>query len=460
MSNYLVFSFILGNAFMMWVFFDNRENNPGSAMFVMVSCGFLVLGYLAKLGVGMRPIHPSESGLREPLLGSDAVEQLVTSSPVVQSLPSQARIEIESFIVRALKESRQGHLAAFSNEDEGKWLTITDSDVLVNFSVRNVNWGGVKPNDVEGTITSVDPTYRGKVELEGGQVFENGDQGEELDLHGMQLEYLPDSIGKFTSLCSLDLTNNRLTKLPMSLLLLTNLQTLKLEGNPLLEPPADVCTKGRSAVFTFLRALQDCGRAPLRFGRWLLLGDPGAGKSTLFSFMLGQRPRLFRSTDGIDIETLRTWIQLPGSAAELEVQIDLWDFAGREEYFSTHEYFIPTSDLAIVLLLYKVVSGAALDVERLSFWLAKVQSHCPSATVFVVGTHATKEQLNAHAQIMKAKSVTERRAAETCIKEVLGSEFLSEWYALEQSFSSLSLSLQFVDSLKDMGIEHLKASLC
>ena len=133
------------------------------------------------------------------MLGSDAVERLVTSSPVVQYLPSQARIEIESFIVQALKESRQGHLAAFSNEDEGKWLTITDSDVLVNLSVRNGSWGGVKPNDMEGTIASVDPTYRGQVELEGGQVFENGAQGEELDLHGMQLEYLPDSIGKLHS---------------------------------------------------------------------------------------------------------------------------------------------------------------------------------------------------------------------------------------------------------------------
>ena len=78
------------------------------------------------------------------------------------------------------------------------------------------------------------------------------------------------------------------------------------------------------------------------------------------------------------------------------MEIDLWDFAGQPVYFSTHEYFIPTSDLAIVLLLYKVVPGAALDVERLRFWLAKVQSHCPSATVFVVGTHATKEQLHAH----------------------------------------------------------------
>ena len=66
--------------------------------------------------------------------------------------------------------------AAFSNADVGKMVCITGHDVRIDGNVRKVNWHDARYHDVKGTIKSVETRYRGKVELEDGQEFENGEQ--------------------------------------------------------------------------------------------------------------------------------------------------------------------------------------------------------------------------------------------------------------------------------------------
>ena len=68
---------------------------------------------------------------------------------------------------------QQNKDTAFSNADVGKEVSITGNDVKVDGQVRKVNWGDAKHQDLTGTITSVVPDYKGKVELEDGQEFEN-----------------------------------------------------------------------------------------------------------------------------------------------------------------------------------------------------------------------------------------------------------------------------------------------
>lgn len=55
----------------------------------------------------------------------------------------------------------------------------------------------------------------------------------------------------------------------------------------------------------------------------------------------------------------------------------------------SHEKFLSSSRAAF-LLLYKCTSNCPLDVVRVGFWLSKLQSHAPEATVFVIGTHAAE----------------------------------------------------------------------
>ena len=62
---------------------------------------------------------------------------------------------------------------AFSNTDVGKTVSIAGDDVIVDGRVRKVKWHDVKHHNLNGKIKSVNPTYKGKVELEDGQEIEN-----------------------------------------------------------------------------------------------------------------------------------------------------------------------------------------------------------------------------------------------------------------------------------------------
>ena len=53
-------------------------------------------------------------------------------------------------------------------------MIITGDDVHVDGKRRFLNWGDARHSDMQGKIVSVDFKYKGNVELESGQMFENG----------------------------------------------------------------------------------------------------------------------------------------------------------------------------------------------------------------------------------------------------------------------------------------------
>ena len=69
----------------------------------------------------------------------------------------------------------EADIPPISSTDVGKFLYIEDDEVFVDGVARTVNWGDAKHHDLQGTIKSVEEKFKGKVELEDGQEFENGD---------------------------------------------------------------------------------------------------------------------------------------------------------------------------------------------------------------------------------------------------------------------------------------------
>lgn len=70
---------------------------------------------------------------------------------------------------------------------------------------------------------------------------------------------------------------------------------------------------------------------------------------------------------------------------------NIWDFAGQEEYYCTHQFFLSSFALFIVV----VDVSAKIDPkwrERLNFWLYSVRVQAPNAPIFLVGTHTDKMQ--------------------------------------------------------------------
>jgi len=76
-----------------------------------------------------------------------------------------------------------------------------------------------------------------------------------------------------------------------------------------------------------------------------------------------------------------------------EVEYSTWDFAGQNDYYNTHHYFL--SNRSIFLVLYRMDKGIK-GLESLDFWLKSLSSHLnqnycddngkPFYSIIIIGT--------------------------------------------------------------------------
>ena len=164
---------------------------------------------------------------------------------------------------------------------------------------------------------------------------------------------------------------------------ISTLKTLELNTDPSInwiDPPLPVVQQGTNAVLQFLRdAYKD---ATLIFrSKIMLVGEENVGKS-LFAKCLkcaceGKAvSKAFKScfvenhlsTDGIDIQVLAAKLKkgtIPKFPDQTELLLDVWDFAGQEVYYSTHQMFI--SRRSVFVLLWNITKDP--EKSRLRYWL-------------------------------------------------------------------------------------------
>ncbi|WP_199774145.1 COR domain-containing protein, partial [Salinibacter altiplanensis] len=151
-----------------------------------------------------------------------------------------------------------------------------------------------------------------------------------------------------------------------------------MEGNPLEYPPPEIIQEGEEAIQSYLESLKG-ERLPLNEARVLLVGDGGAGKTSLMKRLLGDPFDEDESqTHGINI---REWdIELSssdGNAEDETFRAHLWDFGGQEIMHATHQFFLSKRSLYIVVL------DGRRD-EKPEYWLKHVQSFGGQSPVLVL----------------------------------------------------------------------------
>ena len=86
-------------------------------------------------------------------------------------------------LIKAVHKRRKAkHLAqcafgcgpGFTHADIGKTVCIKGDDVKIDGVSRIISWGNSCHHNCSGTIQSVDETPKGRVQLEDGESFENG----------------------------------------------------------------------------------------------------------------------------------------------------------------------------------------------------------------------------------------------------------------------------------------------
>ena len=65
-------------------------------------------------------------------------------------------------------------------------------------------------------------------------------------------------------------------------------------------------------------------------------------------------------------------------------QFKVWDFGGQEDYHATHQLFLST--LGLYVLVWNLVDGT-YGIDQLEGWLDTISARSPGATLVIVGTH-------------------------------------------------------------------------
>jgi len=226
-----------------------------------------------------------------------------------------------------------------------------------------------------------------------------------LNLHNLNLTGFPKTIFKLLNIESLRLSKNKISLLRSDIIKLKRLNYLNLDSNnikyippeiihlnidlrlnedldtrnglilsnnPIETPPFEIINRGKDAVIEYYRSLKEDHEIPLNEGKVILVGDGGAGKTSLVKQLLGEFfNQNERQTDGINIKNWK--FQKNGKS----IKANLWDFGGQEIMHATHQFFLSKRCLYILLL------DGRKD-EKTEYWLKHIESFGGDSPIIIV----------------------------------------------------------------------------
>jgi internalin A len=201
-----------------------------------------------------------------------------------------------------------------------------------------------------------------------------------FDLSANSLTLLPPEISELKKLKELYIDNNLLTSLPPEILEL-GLDINKrdkfkkggiyLEKNPLKNPPIEIAMNGKDAIFNYFKSLKD-EKMPLNEVKVLLVGDGGAGKTSLVKRLLGEGFNgNEHQTQGINIKKWRFKYN------DKQINVNFWDFGGQEIMHATHQFFLSKRSLYILVL------DSRKD-EKAEYWIKHIRSFGGNSPILVI----------------------------------------------------------------------------
>ena len=146
------------------------------------------------------------------------------------------------------------------------------------------------------------------------------------------------------------------------------LEDIELDYNPLERPPMEIFKQGKAAMLAWFDANE--GGRPLNEVKALLVGDGGAGKTSLVKQLFGEAFDPHESqTHGI---LIRDW-----KMEETQINVHLWDFGGQEIMHATHQFFLSKRSLYILVL-------DGRKEEKTEYWLKHIATFGGASPVAVV----------------------------------------------------------------------------
>jgi len=240
-----------------------------------------------------------------------------------------------------------------------------------------------------------------------------------LDLSGLKISRLPDSVWDLNSLESLDIRDNNIKSMPIDIFNLGNLKYLNISNNPIPIPPEirDKTTDASailSAYFgknqrTFLKkdTEQVYERRLLHEAKVLFVGQGSVGKTSLIHRIISDTYNQSQNkTEGISInqwqiggnqksKILRGRVQFDKQIIHISnlnspIRLNIWDFGGQEIMHATHQFFLTKRSLYLLVLDARLTQ----EENRVEYWLKIIQSFGGESPVLIVGNKTDQHPLD------------------------------------------------------------------
>ena len=220
-----------------------------------------------------------------------------------------------------------------------------------------------------------------------------------LRLSGNGITDLPESILRAVNLRSLYLHSNPLIRVPNGVWGLEALETLNLQGCPVKEisadilrlkhltdlritntdnlvvPPPEIAANGLEAIKRYWSQKLDAGVDFLAEAKLLIVGESGAGKTSLAKKILDPGYVLDAGEDSTEGINVLAW-QFPAGirvrdedgerVIQRDFRVNIWDFGGQEIYHSTHQFFLTKRSV------YALVTDERKEDTDFEYWLEVV----------------------------------------------------------------------------------------
>jgi len=197
-------------------------------------------------------------------------------------------------------------------------------------------------------------------------------------------------LAQFTALQRLDFSETQVRDLaPLADLLRGGIpvkwSSISWEGNgihvkdcPLTNPPPEIAAQGNEAILNYFAERAKGGVDHLYEAKMLILGEGGAGKTSLVRrlYQPGKPlPTEKETTRGIAIH--KHEFQMPNGRT---FRLNVWDFGGQEIYHATHQFFLTHRSLYVLVDDTKKDHKSVSD-EGFKYWLELIEvfgGHSPT----------------------------------------------------------------------------------
>jgi Leucine-rich repeat (LRR) protein len=205
-----------------------------------------------------------------------------------------------------------------------------------------------------------------------------------LDLGNNLLTMLPDCIYALPLLQKLSLNEprysrapnkNRISKISPMILQLQNLMELEVGDNPIEVPPPEIVIKGIESIKEYFRQIEFQGTDHLYEAKLLVVGEPGAGKTSLAKKIENSGYQLCEEDSTRGIEVIR-W-KFPMEDGQ-PFTVNIWDFGGQEIYHATHQFFLTKRSL------YVLVADTRKEDTDFYYWLNAVELLSEGSPLLIV----------------------------------------------------------------------------